>query len=496
MIGAMIKTAFALLATALAAAPATAIDDRVTPAFLDEFRAFLALPNDARNAADMAANVRWLEAAFSRRGFAVKDLSDEGYSLMFAERRVEGAERTLLLYFHYDGQPVDPSRWQQADPYRAVLKVRKESGWTALPWPTGRDRLDPEWRVFARSASDDKGPIVMLLHALDRLAEQGTNLGSNIKVILDGQEERGSPGLALKIARVKDLLAADYLLVLDGPVHFSNRPTLNFGCRGLARLTLTTYGPAQPEHSGHFGNVAPNPAFRLGRLLAALKDPQGQVLVQGFYDDVVITPEERAMIDGAPDDREALRVRLQVPALETVGKSYHEALQYPSFNVRQMQSPTFAGSRTIVPDQARAQIDIRLVPETSGPALIRRVTEHIQSLGYYVVNGEPTREERMKHADIVSVVGASGVPAFQTPSDSPIGEFLLEALSDAFGEPPIALPLMGGTVPITPFIKLLGFPAVIVPVVNSDNNQHSPNENIRLGNVAQGIQTLEAILTR
>lgn len=466
--------------------------DAVTPEFVSELRQFLSLPNDARKRAHLEPNRRWLAAAFEKRGFRVRDLSDPNYALMFAELPAVNAKRTVLFYFHFDGQPVDPSQWQQKSPYEPVLKVADGADWQTLPWP---ERVkDPEARIFARSASDDKGPIVMLLHALDQMTAAGTDLGTHIKVILDGEEERGSPGLALKIARVRKLLAADYLLVVDGPAHFTNRPTVMFGCRGMARVTITTYGPIAPQHSGHFGNVAPNPVFGLSALLASMKDDEGRVVVPGFYDRVSIDIDERAMIEAAPDDAQALRERLQVPSLEAVGRSYQEALQYPSLNVRRLRAPLFEGSRTIVPDRAEAEIDIRLVPETPGQELIQQLAEHVREQGFYVISGEPSREERLQHGRIATVAGRLGVPAFQTPRDSDIGRFLIGALSSEFGEAPIQIPLMGGTVPITPFIKLLGYPAVVVPLVNSDNNQHSPNENLRLGNAALGIRTLRAIL--
>ena len=466
--------------------------DAVTPAFVADLREFLRLPNDARKRAELEPNRRWLEQAFRARGFRVQDISDPDYALMFAERPTADAKRIVLFYFHFDGQPVDPSQWQQRNPYEPVLKTSDGSNWRSQPWP---ERIEnPDLRIFARSASDDKGPIVMLLHALDQLVAARQSVGTHIKVILDGEEERGSPGLVSRIARLRDLLKADYLLVVDGPAHFSNQPTLMFGCRGMARVTITTYGPVAPQHSGHFGNVAPNPVFSLSGLLASMKDNRGQVLVNGFYDRVVIDADEQAMIDAAPDDTQALLDRLQIPALEAVGRSYQEALQYPSLNVRRLRSPLFEGARTIVPDRAEAEIDIRLVPETSGQDLIDKLADHVRKQGFFVISGEPTRQERLQHARIATVAGRLGVPPFQTPRDSAIGRFLISALSSEFGEAPIQIPLMGGTVPITPFIRLLDIPAVIVPLVNSDNNQHSPNENLRLGNAASGIRTLAALL--
>ena len=237
--------------------------------FIAELREFLALPNDANNYADMQRNLQWLVKAFNARNFATRDMSTSNYSLLFAERGAPNAEHTILFYFHYDGQPVDRSQWNQADPYQAVLKRKQDDVWSEISW-SGKN-FYPEDRIFGRSASDDKGPIIMLLHAIDQLVANGDST-ANIKVILDGMEERSSPGLADIIARDTELLAADYLIVIDGPQHDSNLPTLYYGCRGIATASITTYGPIRPEHSGHFGNVAPNPAFSLARLLASMKD--------------------------------------------------------------------------------------------------------------------------------------------------------------------------------------------------------------------------------
>lgn len=471
-----------------ASVSATALDE-----FATELRAFLALPNDADDHAAMVRNASWLEDAFGKRGFSTRDLSSADYALLYAERSSPGADRTLLFYLHFDGQPVDASQWQQPDPYQAVLKARRDDAWEMIPWSSLEQRLDPEWRVFARSASDDKGPIIMLLHALDRLDRMDLPVSNNIKVILDGKEEKGSPRLAERIAEHRKLLGADYLIVIDGPQHPSNRPTITYGCRGITTASIVTYGPGKAAHSGHFGNVAPNPAFRLARLLGSMKDDSGRVLIEGFYDGAGITDAERVLIEDLGDDTEGLKQRLQVAALEQVGEGYHEALQYPSLNVRRLDSPLFGGVRTIVPDSAKAEFDIRLVPETSGVRQIALLKRHLEQQGFQVIENTPSAAQRRRYEKIATLKSRPGVPAFQTPADSPIGSFLRSALEDG-SSAPVEVPIMGGTVPITPFIRALDTPAVIVPLVNGDNNQHSPNENLRLGNAVEGIRILAAIL--
>ena len=499
------SSAFAL-ALLLLAVPARPSSVELPRAFLVELRELLALPNDADDPATLAENVAWMGRAFEARGLSFRDLSEPDYAMAYAEAPSPSPDApTLLLYFHFDGQPVDPSQWDQEDPYTAVLKELSDDGdWREIPWsalesssgPTAATTtLDPEWRVFGRSASDAKGPIVMLLQALDRIRSSGQTLTSHLKIVLDGKEEKGSPGIGAIVAKHQQLLASDAILVLDGPADPSNRPTLTYGCRGLARVSLTTFGPQRPEHSGHFGNVAPNPGSRLARVLAGLKGDDGRALVEGFYEAVEITEAERMLIDRLPNLLPELEERFELGSLDAVGSSYHEALQYPSLNIRRLESPLFDGLRTIVPDRARAHIDIRLVPETPGDRQIELLKRHLQAAGYFVVEREPTRDERMEHARIVELTGDPGTPAFQTPPDAPIASFLRQAIREGLGTEPVEIPLMGGTVPVVPFLEALGVPAVIVPVANSDNNQHSPNENLRLGNAAMGIDLFTALLT-
>ncbi len=258
---------------------------------------------------------------------------------MLAELTGAGPQaRTVLLYAHFDGQPVIPENWSQPDPFRPVVKRRDAQGkWQEV----GRQQLqasplDPELRVFARSASDDKAPIMMLLTAVDLLRAQQKSPAINIKVLLDPEEEMGSPSLAGMIERDRAAFAADAMVILDGPQHDSGRSTLVFGNRGITQATLTVFGPRAPLHSGHFGNYAPNPAMRLARLLASMKDDNGRVLVKGYYDGVALSSAERASLTAVGDDEAALRKRIGIARAEKVGENYQEALQYPSLNVRGM----------------------------------------------------------------------------------------------------------------------------------------------------------------
>lgn len=471
------------------------------PKAIPEFVEMLSIPNDAHFPEHVEANVRWAEQAFARRGFRTRRLATtpDGPPLLLCEKTVPGASRTVLFYSHMDGQPVDPSKWAQEDPWQPVLKRRTAEGqWEAIPFDRiGQEGIDPEWRIFARSASDDKGPVMMFLAALDALQYQGVTPAIHIKYILDFEEEQGSKHLPPAVPKNKDLLAADVLLILDGPRHFpSNRPTLSFGARGIATITLTVYGPRAPLHSGHYGNWAPNPAFRLAQLLAGMKDEEGRVTIPAFYDGIELTDEVKAMLARVPDDEDALKRQLGFAEAEKVGGSLQEALQYPSLNVRGIASGWVGDKvRTIVPDKAVAEIDIRLVKESDPERLIGLVRDYIEQQGYCVLDHEPTDEERQQCARLCRFDSRISYRAFRTEMDSPAGKWLARALATAFGEPPVMKRTSGGSIPIAPFVETLGIPAVTVPTVNADNNQHSPNENLRLGNFVEGIQTMLAILT-
>lgn len=455
----------------------------------------LSIPNDAFYPEYIEQNVLWCEEAFNNRGFDTQRIETSHAPLLLAERKYSKAKETVLIYLQLDGQPVDSTRWFQESPYRPVLKRKNsENEWEQVIWDT-KEKIDDEWRIFARSASDAKGPVGMFLAALDAAASEGITPNYNIKVIMDFEEELGSPRLPNAVTQNAELLEADMLIIFDGPRHISNKPTLTFGARGIATVTLTTYGPVVPQHSGHFGNYAPNPALRLSKLLASMKDDEGSVTIPGFYDGINIDSETERILKNVPDNEVEIKGRLQIASADNVGKYYQEAIQYPSLNIRGMQSGWINEKvRTIIPGWARAEIDVRLVLESDPERLIALVKNHIASQGYYVTDKEPTREERLIYDKIATFTSEISYQSFRTDFDSKVGQWLTSALKNAFGEEPIRIRMSGGSIPISPFVTTLGIPAVTVPTVNRDNNQHSPNENIRIGNYRDGVKTMIAIL--
>jgi acetylornithine deacetylase/succinyl-diaminopimelate desuccinylase-like protein len=357
--------------------------------------------------------------------------------------------------------------------------------------------FDPEFRLYARSASDDKAPIVALLAAVDALKALGQTPTSNIRVILDGEEEASSPNLVPAIAKYRDKLSADVMVILDGPAHSSGRATVAYGARGIVTLNLTVFGPRAGVHSGNYGNWVPNPAQRLAALLATMKDDDGRVLVAGFNDGIEpLTADERRMLDDVPDDTAEMLKTFGLAAPSKAFPRLQDALQRPTLNVRGLASAHVgAGARTIIPDRATAAMDIRLVKETSPSSMAEKVRAHVRAQEYHLVDGEPTDADRAKYPKLASlVVSESPTNAFRTSPDEPRVRRLVSSIAAMMGEPPVQLRTLGGTVPIAPFIEALGCPAILVPTVNFDNNQHEENENLRLGHFFTSIEIVAAML--
>lgn len=466
-----------------------------TPEAIARYRELLSLPNDANYPNDIEKLSTWLTEEFSRRAFKVHKLKMSGSPIVYAERLVPGASKTVLVYLQADGQPVDNSAWDQQDPYTAELKQLVNGQWETRPWPDSAEKLDPNWRIFARSAADSKGPIAQFITALDILDSQQASPNYNLKIIMDTEEEQGSPNLPAAIKAYKDKLSADLLLIFDGPPHQTNKPTITMGARGIATVQLTTYGPRKPQHSGHYGNYAPNPAFHLAKILGSMKSQQGKVLIPGFYDGITLSDELKAQLATVPDDEQQIMKKLGFSQADAVGASLQESIQYPSLNIRGLSSAWVGKqARTIVPATATAAMDIRLVKESDAGRLIQLVRQHIEQQGYYVIDREPTDAERAQHPYIVTMASREIYGAFRSEPDSAAGQMAIKGVTKLLGKSPIVLRSGGGSIPIAPIVDTLDIPAAIVASVNSDNNQHSPNENLRVGHFIEGIAIITSVL--
>jgi acetylornithine deacetylase/succinyl-diaminopimelate desuccinylase-like protein len=465
-------------------------------AIVGEFVDLLGMPNLARDAAEMRKNADAVAAILEKRGAKTRRLEVAGAPpVVFGEIAVPGATRTLIFYAHYDGQPLDPKEWA-SPPWQPTLRDRPlEQDGRPIPLP-GSGRFDPEWRLYARSASDDKAPIVATVTALDALKAAGIPLRSNLKFVFEGEEEAGSPHLAQIIAANKDLLRSDVWLICDGPVHQSRRQQIAFGARGIVTVDITVYGPNHELHSGHFGNWAPNPAMALAKLLASMKDDEGRATVAHFYEGVEpLTEIEKRAIAEAPEVEAGLRRELWLGRTEGGGKKLIELLNYPSLNIRGMSSArTGAGASNVLPSTATASIDMRLVKGISPETAAARLFAHIRAQGYTIVENEPDARTRMDTPRLARVVvEPGGYAASRTSMDLPISQLVLQTAEAARGQV-VKLPTMGGSVPLFMIEELLHAPTITVPIVNHDNNQHSYNENIRIQNLWDGIELIAALL--
>jgi acetylornithine deacetylase/succinyl-diaminopimelate desuccinylase-like protein len=368
-----------------------------------------------------------------------------------------------------------------------------------IPLESPGGRYDPEARIYARSASDDKSPIVAMLWALDALRAAGRAPTVNLRFFLEGEEEAGSGNLRRMLTENRDLLQADLWLFGDGPVHQSGAFQAVFGVRGDVGVTLTVYGPARPLHSGHYGNWAPNPSVALIHLLAGMRDPDGRITIPGFHDDVVpLTDAEREAIARVPPVEDQLRAELQLGRTEGgPGSALLERIALPALNVSGLSGGlTGARGANLIPPEASAFLDFRLVPAQTPERLRALVEAHVARQGFHVVHEEPDSATRRAHPRIARFDWGEGYPAARTSLDAPAARALLTAAAGAAGRPLIRVPTSGGSLPLFHFEQVLGAPFVILPIVNHDNNQHGENENLRLANLWAGIELYAGVLAR
>ena len=463
-----------------------------------EYSNLLSIPNVASDKQNIRRNAQFISKMLERRGVAVRLLEHEDAPpVVYGEIRTPGATRTLVFYAHYDGQPVEPAKWVGNEPFKPILRSASlEAGGSEIPLPEKGARFNPEWRLYARSTGDDKAPILSLVTALDALKQDGITLTSNIKFFFEGEEEAGSPHLEKLVEKYRDLLTADAWLICDGPVDQTRRQQIYFGARGVTGFEVTVYGPKRELHSGHYGNWAPNPALMLAKLLASMKDDDGRVLVKGFYDGIepLSETEKKAFAD-APDNDALLKKELGLGWSEGGGGRLIELINLPSLNIRGFSSASVgATARNVIPSTATASIDIRLVKGVDYQKSVDRVMEHIRSQGYFIVESDPDDETRLKYPKILKVVRQGGYNASRTSMDLAVSRQVITALESAYGRI-IRMPTLGGSVPLYIFTDYLKVPAIGIPIANHDNNQHSSNENIRLQNLWDGIETMAVLLT-
>jgi acetylornithine deacetylase/succinyl-diaminopimelate desuccinylase-like protein len=446
---------------------------------LQEFTALLSIPNVASDRANIQRNADVLTALLEKRHVVAKQLTASGANpVVYGEIKTPGAKHTIVFYAHYDGQPVNPDDWESRAPFTPMTKMVKG-----------------EPRIYARSASDDKAAIVAQLTALDALQAAHIPIKANVRFVWEGEEEAGSTNLGAVLEKYRGELGGDVWLICDGPVDQSGRQSVVFGARGVTHLAITLYGPNRELHSGHYGNWAPNPAMMLAQLLGGMEDTKGHVLVPHYYDGIApLTPLEKQAIAEAPRNEEMLMQEFGLGHANGGGKPLVELLNEPTLNIDGFASArTGAKANNVVPSTATVDIDVRLVKGLDWKTQQQRVVDYVVAQGYFVTDELPDKTMLLAHPRVAYVNRDKvGYNAVRTPMDLPIAKEVIAAVERARG-PVVKLPTMGGSVPLEVIEKALGTHTITVPIANYDNNQHSANENIRLQNLWDGIETMAAL---
>lgn len=471
-------------------------------ALLSEFMGLLSIPNVVYDTVGIQKTAAYIVKMMEARGIKTQllDATTKGVPpAVFGEVNVPNATKTVIFYAHYDGQPVNPNQWAEGiEPFKSVfLDASLEKGGKVIPAPKANEKINPEWRIYGRSASDDKSGVFSILTAYEVLTKLNIPPSINIKFFFEGEEEAGSTHLSEILVKHKDKLKSDLWVICDGPVHQSGKKQVVFGVRGDVNMEVKVYASKRPLHSGHYGNWAPNPAMLLAKLLASMKDDNGRVLIKGFYDDVIpFTETEKKAISKVPPVDQQMRNELGFVRAEGGGKFLVELINLPSLNINGISSANVGKmAANVIPVSATVALDLRLVLGNDAQRQAQKVINHIKAQGYYVTNNESiTDEERMKYPLIARVQIQKGYNAQRTKMDLPIAQNVIKAVQSSTNEEVVLMPSLGGSLPLFLFEKYLATPTITVPIANHDNNQHAENENIRIQNIWNGIETYVALM--
>jgi acetylornithine deacetylase/succinyl-diaminopimelate desuccinylase-like protein len=463
---------------------------------LAELMQLVALPNLASNREDIARNAQLLTSMFEKRGFTVSRWDTTGSPVVFARRDAASPRGTVLFYMHYDGQPANAKEWTLGAPFSPAAF----NGTTPVDVQSGTGPVDPNVRIYARSASDDKGPIVALLAALDGLIAAKATIPWSVRVVLDGEEEGGSPNFDAAMKEHAADVKSDLAIVVDSPRHPSGLPTVFYGSRGTFTATVTVYGATGDLHSGNYGNFVTDPAMALARLLASMKDARGNVAIKRFYDGVEpLTPTEERAIDEIPNIDAKLLEQFGLARAEHPDSRIEVQHNQPTLSVTGIESgAVHTGTRAAIPASAAARIEMRLVKGLSAETQLDRLVAHIREQGFHVIATaatEPDAATRRKHPLIARVTrSGAGFPVGKTSMDHP-GTAVAVAAIRSLDQRVVRLPTIGGSLPFATFTDTLALPTIGLAVVNFDNNQHAANENIRVGHLWEAIEIFAALLT-
>jgi acetylornithine deacetylase/succinyl-diaminopimelate desuccinylase-like protein len=460
---------------------------------LTELIQLVSLPNIAANKADIVKNADALTSMFEKRGFSVKRITTPGSPVLVAERVSPKPAGTLTFYMHYDGQPTEAKDWTMGQPFVPTAF----RGANKIDLLAGTGPVDPDARIYARAVADDKGPIVAFLAAVDGLLDTKAALPWTLRVVLDGEEEAGSPNFDAAMIANAASVRADLAVVVDSPRHPSNLPTVFYGSRGLAGAEITIYGAIGDLHSGNYGNFVPDPAMALTKLLASMKDDRGNVVIKNFYDGVVpLTTSERRAIDEIPNVDQKLLEQFGVAQSEHPDSRIELQHNRPTLSVVGLSSGTVGpGARNAISASATGRVEIRLVNGLDEKTQTERLVAHIREQGYHVVTAPPDMATRRKYAKIARVTAqGGGFPIGKGSMDDPRTAMAVNAIR-ALDQRLVQMPTIGGSLPFSTFASALKLPTIGLAVVNFDNNQHAVNENLRIGHLWEAIDIFAALIT-
>ena len=445
-------------------APVFAHIDRNADAFVARLIDYVRHPSISAQNIGIAEVAGMLLRMLEGLGMEAELLATRGHPMVLGRGPAVPGAPTVLLYGHYDVQPPEPLE-----------------AWTSPPFePTLRDG-----RIYARGVGDNKGQHLAQLLALEsHLAVHG-RLPCNVVVLLEGEEEVGSPHLAETVAAHADRLRADLVVTADGTLHPSGRGTILYGVRGVTHFELHVRTARRDTHSGNFGGVVPNALWALVHLLASMRGPDGIIAIAGLHDPIRPPgPAERAAVAALPLDLPALMGELGMQALDAPrDRAFWDRLMFhPTLTINGI-SGGYAGpgSKTVLPAEAVAKCDIRLVEAMTPDQALAAVRAHVAAVAP-ALGAE------------VAVVGQGGMLPSKTPMDSPFAPVLRAALTVARGEAPLEYPCMGGSLPDYVFTKALGVPAFVTPYGNADEANHAPDENLAVECFLAGIRSGAALL--
>ena len=461
---------------------------------LTDFYNYSSIPNTSDNQRGIQQTLDFVSDYLEGTGVKTEIWQENQTRYLYGYRDV-GATKTVLIYLQLDALEADSSSWDQPDAFTPVLKMRKSGRWQSVKDEADAVVLDSTY-LFARGASDSKGPSFALLYALKLLTEFGLQPEVNLKIIGDTAEEKGSKDLNALIQSKAAELKADALLILDGTRSLADVPTLTFGARGIAQLSLTTYGALSELHSGQYGGITANPWYKMTTLVQTLVGENEKVLIPDFDPYKETENEQKYFQELILGRYEELENRLGVTTLAHYQHPQQD-YQHPALILKGMYSGN--GSQKIqtkIPSEVTAAFELRLTPETPAERQFNLIEAHLENLGYTLIDSDPTPEQRKKISKLVRIEKSKGSIAFRTPLDASIGSWIEAGIQKSLGDTEILkLNTTGGSQPIGAFIEALNIEAVALRIPNPDANIHAANENIALKNLFEGIESILGILT-